>query len=463
MSPMDYGRIPPRVLGLCRRLQENGREAYLVGGSVRDLLRGREVHDWDVATDAPPPEVQRLFPRTIPTGIKHGTVTVIVEDGLAVEVTTYRGEAQYSDGRHPDSVRFVRTIEEDLSRRDFTMNAMALDPVGRALVDPLHGGADLEARLIRAVGDPLARFTEDGLRPLRALRFAAVLGFQVEEATLLAIPAAIHRFRLVSAERVREEFLKLLCAPRPSVGIELMFETGLLVEVLPEVVAGRGVKQNRFHSEDVYWHSLHACDAVQGDAVLRLATLLHDVGKPLVVKPHPDREGESTFLGHEAEGATLCDAIGRRMKLSGEERERLCHLVAHHRIELGGWTPPGLRRFLRRVGPEHLDDLFALRAADLGCRPDAGQSLERLALVRERLEEIRKSQPALNTSQLAIDGRAVMARLDVGPGPQVGEILRALLERVIEEPGLNEREALLRMVDELLAPGHGSGSGRGAG
>ena len=241
---MDFDLIPTEVVELCHRLRQDGFEAYLVGGGVRDLLLGRQVHDWDVATSALPGDVQRLFRRTIPVGIQHGTVAVVLPLGQ-VEVTTYRGEGAYSDGRHPDSVSFVRTLDEDLQRRDLTINAMALDPIERRVVDPMGGERDLMRRVVRAVGQPRERFAEDGLRTMRAIRFAAVLQFAMDPATQEAISLTLDAFRKVSRERVRDELLKILDARLPSVGLELMRETGLLEQVLPELLVTRGVTQNR--------------------------------------------------------------------------------------------------------------------------------------------------------------------------------------------------------------------------
>jgi tRNA nucleotidyltransferase (CCA-adding enzyme) len=448
LGSIDFVLVPRTVVELCEKLRAAGFEAYLVGGGVRDLILKRPVHDWDVATSARPPDVQRLFLRSVPTGIAHGTVTVLLDE-LDVQVTTFRGESGYSDARHPDQVVFLDSIDADLSRRDFTINAMALDPVARVLVDPFGGSDDLERRLVRAVGEAAARFAEDGLRCMRALRFAAVLDFAVDQATLDAIPPALPRFRQVSAERVRDELLKLLTARRPSPAIELMRSTGLLAEVLPELAAAVGLAQNRFHVEDVFQHSLSVCDGVRPDPILRLAALLHDVGKPVTVEPHATREGENAFHQHEKVGADLCDAIARRLRLSNEQRERLCHLVAHHLIQTSGWTAPGLRRFLRRVGTVALDDLFELRAADLEGRPDADRRLFELGALRKRLEEIKTERAPLQVSDLAIGGAEVMARLGIQPGRQVGEILRALMERVLEDPALNEADALLAIVDEM--------------
>jgi tRNA nucleotidyltransferase (CCA-adding enzyme) len=447
-----YDSIPDWVSGVCQQLQAAGHEAYLVGGCIRDLLLGRPVHDWDVATSAHPQQVVELFSRTIPTGIEHGTVAVMVQRDRLVEVTTYRGEGAYSDGRHPDSVTFVGSIEEDLQRRDLTVNAMALDPAQRRLVDPGGGEADLSRRLIRAVGDPAARFAEDGLRPLRAIRFAAVLEFEIDPPTLEAVKSSLGSFRRVSRERVRDELMKILAARQPSVGLTLMRRTGLLAEVLPELDRAAGLHQNRHHPDDVLTHSLRVCDAVQGDAELRLAALLHDVGKPATAAPHPERAGELTFHGHEQQGARLCQSICRRLRLSNAQRERVCHLVSQHSFPLEGYKPPGLRRFLRRVGPEHLEDLLRLKEADIRVKNDARRRLELLDTLRQQLRQVAAEKPPMRTSELAISGRDVMQRLGIAGGPRVGQVLRALLEQVTEEPALNQPETLLRMVDELGTP-----------
>lgn len=447
-----FERIPASVVELCRRLWDAGHQAYLVGGCTRDLLLGRPVRDWDVTTSARPNQVQELFARTVPVGIEHGTVAVLHRD-RQVEVTTFRGEGAYSDGRHPDRVTFITELDRDLARRDFTINAMALDPARRQLVDPTGGLRDLEACLIRAVGDPEARFAEDGLRPMRAVRFAAVLEFDVEPATLAAMARhGAPGVARVSMERVREELLRLLEAPRPSIGLRLMVRCGLMQAVLPEVARLEGVVQNRYHREDVLEHTLRVCDTAPRDPLLRLAALLHDVGKPTTAAPHPERAGEYRFHGHDREGARLVDAIVRRLRLSGRERRRVTHLVAHHNIPLSGWSDAGLRRLIRRVEAEHLDDLLALREADLrGRDSELGpeEPLAQLAVLRRRLERIADSGAALTIRDLAVDGRRVMARLGIRPGPRVGQILRQLLERVLEDPSLNDEPTLEAMIDEL--------------
>jgi tRNA nucleotidyltransferase (CCA-adding enzyme) len=454
MPTLTKEAIPPDVTLLCRRLQQAGHATYVVGGAVRDVLLGRVPHEFDVATAATPEEVTAVFGarRTLPLGIKHGTVTVLFGEGAArrpVEITTFRGEGAYHDGRHPESVTFLRDIREDLGRRDFTVNAIAYDPVADEVVDPYGGAADLERRLIRAVGDPLERFREDGLRCLRAVRFVATLEMAVDEATRDAVRATLAVFRLVSTERVREELNKLLLAPRPSVGLELMRETGLMGEVIPELLEGVALTQNRFHAHDVWHHALATVDAAPRVLLLRWAALLHDVGKPRTVQPREDAPGEHSFFRHEAVGADLCDEILRRLKLANADRELVVHLVAQHMYYYTGeWTPQAVRRFLRRVGPEHVEELLALRAADIRGSGRDQDPEEEIAPLRARVAEALREAAALKVGDLAIRGPDVMQALGVPPGPIVGRVLNRLLERVIEEPALNTREALLALVPE---------------
>ncbi|MBW2733373.1 MAG: HD domain-containing protein [Deltaproteobacteria bacterium] len=447
---IDPGRVPAHVVSICRDLQAQGFEAFAVGGAVRDLLLGREVSDWDVATNARPEEVQRVLGRCIPTGIKHGTVTVLRDDD-AVEVTTYRGEGAYSDGRHPDGVEFLDELLADLQRRDFTINAMAFDPVCGELRDPLEGRADLDARVIRAVGQPLDRMREDGLRTMRAVRFATVLEFQIEDETRHAISHALDVFLQVSGERVRDELLKMLRARRPSCGVELMRETGLLDLVLPELVENVGLSQNEHHQEDVYQHSLRVCDAVQGDAIMRLTGLLHDIGKVRMVVADPPGRSGPTFHGHEGAGAAMCVEIAARLKLSNEQTQRMEHLVAHHLFALQPpTTKAGVRRLIKRVDERWLDDLFELRRADVTGRPGEEEALDALRDLRERINETLAFGDPLDIKALAIGGADLMGHTKRDAGPWVGRVLRGLLDRVLEEPSMNTREALLPLVDELL-------------
>jgi tRNA nucleotidyltransferase (CCA-adding enzyme) len=446
--------IPEDVLAVCRRLRDAGHLAFIVGGSVRDLIVGRPPGDFDVATDAHPDVTLRIFGSrfAIPTGIQHGTVTVLTREPpnqRHVEVTTFRGEGAYLDGRRPSSVTFSATLAEDLSRRDFTMNAIAYDPEGRGLIDPFDGQGDIRRKLIRTVGDAKLRFYEDGLRPMRAVRQAAQLGFQLDTDTQAAIPHALDSFRKVSAERIRDELRKLLLADKPSHGIELMRATGLLAEVLPELLATVGCVQNRFHKHDVYTHILATVDAAIPDFVVRMGALLHDLGKPVTQAPRPDSPGEFTFFRHEQVGTEMAEAICQRLKLSANERDTLCALVAGHMFYYTPeWTDGTVRRFVRRVGPELVPALFALREADIASR---GQGEDRESETRElraRIAKVATDDAALRVTDLAIDGRDVMRILAIPPSKRIGEVLEALLERVLDDPTLNERSTLERLVRE---------------
>lgn len=453
---LDPRQIPDDVLAVCRKLRGAGHEAHLVGGGVRDMLLGRVPADFDIATDARPEAVLELFGHrfAIPTGLQHGTVTVVTSAARNVEVTTFRGEGAYLDGRRPSSVSYVSSLREDLSRRDFTMNAVAFDPLSGALTDLFGGQEDLARRLVRAVGDPLARFREDGLRPMRAVRQAAQLEFDVEAATLAAIPETLDVFRKVSAERVRDEMLKLLAAPRPSRGLELMRQTGLLEEVLPELLEGVGCTQNRFHKHDVYGHTLAVVDATRGDAIVRLGALLHDVGKPRARQPREGAPGEYSFFKHEYIGADMADAIARRWKLPNADRERVVAMVAHHMFfYTPDWTDGTLRRFVRRVGGELLPALFALREGDIAGRGFAEDPEVELGELRRRVEEVAAADAALRVTDLAIDGRDVMRVLGIPPGREIGVLLERLLERVLDDPSLNERETLEALLPEVRAAG----------
>jgi tRNA nucleotidyltransferase (CCA-adding enzyme) len=446
------GRIPPPVLELCRRLRDAGFRAWVVGGCLRDLLAGRAVSDWDVCTSALPAQVQRTFRRVIPTGIEHGTVTVLLE-GTPYEVTTLRGEGAYTDGRRPDSVHFVDDIDQDLARRDFTVNAIAYDPLDDRLVDPFRGREDMARRVLRAVGDAHERFSEDGLRVLRAARFVATLEFELDEATAAAIPATLDTFRKVSPERVRDEWLKTMKARRPSRAFRVMASTGILGVTYPELAAQIGCTQNKWHAFDVWGHSLETLDALEGDPVLRLAGLLHDIGKPRT-RALGEKTQDYTFYNHEAVGAQMADAWLRAFRFSNEERDRVVHLIRHHLVCYADtWSDAAVRRFLKRVGPERVADLLRLAQADaLGKGRPVDAELAGLVELQGRIDAIVASGSALSTRDLAVNGADVMKRLGIRPSRRVGEVLEQLLERVLEEPSLNDRDALFALVD-VLGPG----------
>jgi tRNA nucleotidyltransferase (CCA-adding enzyme) len=450
--------LPDDVLAVCRRLREAGHAAYLVGGSIRDLLLGRAPGDFDVATSARPEETLRVFGSryAIPTGLQHGTVTVLAGAAGAVrhvEVTTFRGEGAYLDGRRPSTVTFGATLEEDLARRDFTINAIAYDPETGILVDPFAGQVDLRRKLVRTVGDPVLRFTEDGLRPMRGIRQAAQLEFALDPATEAAIPRALESFRKVSAERIRDELRKLLLSPVPSVGLEAMHRTGLLVVVLPELLATVGCMQNRFHRHDVYAHTLATVDAAVPDFMVRMAALLHDLGKPRTQAAREDAPGEYSFFRHEQVGVEMAEAICNRLRMSAEERDTICRLVAGHMFfYTPDWTDGTVRRFVKRVGRDLVPLLFALREADLASR---GQGVDREAETRElraRIAQVAAADAALRVTDLAIDGQDVMRILAIPPGRRVGEVLAALLDRVLDRPDLNQRATLESLVREMRTP-----------
>jgi len=446
---------PQEALAALERLRAHGHQAYLVGGPLRDVLLGRlSSGPLDVATDRRPEEVTALFARVEPIGIRHGTVLVVL-DGVRLECTTFRREEGYADARRPDRVEFTADLRADLGRRDFTINAMAFDPVSGVLVDPHCGVADLERRLLRAVGDPLARFHEDALRPLRAARFAATLELEVEPATRAALGGVTERARLVAAERVREELAKLVTGARPSVGLELLRESGLLELWMPELARCYGVPQNRWHAHDVYLHSLLTCDhAPAGKPVVRWAALLHDLGKP---DTRAERRGEATFYNHQVVSAELADRLLERLRFANEPRAAIVHLVREHMFDYRAeWSDAAVRRWVGRVGEGAVADLFDLRIADSlgnGLRTGFPAQLEGL---RRRIARVLAQSRALRVTDLAVDGRDVMRVLGIGPGPAVGEALEALLEEVLGQPERNGREHLLARLAERRARAEGS-------
>jgi tRNA nucleotidyltransferase (CCA-adding enzyme) len=449
---------PEPALAALERLRAGGHQAYLVGGALRDVLLGRPGDELlDVATDRRPEEVMALFPRIEPIGLAHGTVLVML-DGLGFECTTFRREGAYADARHPDDVEFTTDLRADLARRDFTVNALAYDPLSGVLVDHHGGLADLELRRLRAVGVPLARFREDALRPVRAARFVATLEFELDPATRAALGGVVDRARLVAPERVRVELEKLMAARRPSMGFELLREAGLLELWMPELTRCYGVPQNRWHAHDVYTHSLESCDhAPPGKAVVRWAALLHDIGKP---DTRVERRGDGTFYGHELAGAELAGCLLERLRFPGALRAEIVHLVREHMFDYRSeWSDAAVRRWVRRVGEGAVADLFDLRIADMlgnGLKMGFPAQLEPL---RCRIERVLAGSHALRVGDLAVDGHDVMESLGLGPGPAVGEALEMLLEEVLDQPDRNTRERLLARLADLRAARAGTAAG----
>ncbi|MDR2394870.1 MAG: HD domain-containing protein [Treponema sp.] len=446
MGKLVIHPILQEIAGIFTR---HGKQVFLVGGAVRDLLRGHKAQDWDLATDALPQEVIALFPRVIPTGIKHGTVTVHFK-GRSVEVTTYRTESGYHDGRRPDQVTYTARIEEDLSRRDFTMNAIALPLPKGPLVDPFNGIADIRAHRIRCVGDPQARFAEDGLRPVRAVRFAAQMGFEVEQATLDAIPRALKTTEKVSPERIRDELDKILASPQPSRAFLLMEETRLLELLLPELASCRNIEQKGFHRFDVLDHSLLACDAAardQAPGLVRAAALLHDIGKP--VTRSLDLNGVWTFYQHEQVSATLSRDLLTRFHYPNAVIEGIVHLIKEHMFHYeANWSDGAVRRFIIRVGEENLNNLYQLRRAD--AYATTGQDLPKdfLLPLITRVDAVLAKSRALSLKDLPVSGKDLLI-MGIKPGPIMGIILSALLEAVVEDPALNTKETLLTIAGKL--------------
>jgi tRNA nucleotidyltransferase (CCA-adding enzyme) len=441
-------RIPRVLKRFASNFESSGFQCYLVGGAVRDMLLGRRATDFDIATDALPGDVQRLFRRVIPTGIRHGTVTVLFE-GVRFEVTTFRIDQEYKDGRRPDGVTFTPSIEEDLKRRDFTINAIAYDLVADRLLDPHGGRRDLKAGIIRAIGVPLERFQEDGLRPVRACRFAAQFSFRIEERTFRSIPESLETVRKVSAERIRDEIVRLLAAERPSVGLRLMRECGLLGVLVPELAACSGVQQRELHCFDVFEHLLASCDAApRENRVVRLAALLHDIGKPPTLEQSDD--GALSFHGHEQASARIAGAILRRLRFPTSEVRRTAHLVEQHMFNYEEpWGDAAVRRFLVRVGVENVPDLLALRRADQVGRCGDSSPSPGLIAFQKRIQSVLEQDQALGLADLAVDGRDVMEALGISPGPLVGVILEELLETVLADPEQNNKEMLLRIARRL--------------
>jgi len=443
--------VPHGARIVLRRIHEAGGYACLVGGCLRDLILGRPVKDWDIATDLVPDEIRPLFHRTHSVGARFGTVLVPVGSSV-YEVTTFRTEAEYRDGRHPEQVAYTRSLDEDLRRRDFTVNAMAWAPGEETVHDPFGGLDDLERRRIRAVGDPVERFREDALRLMRAVRQATELDFEIEPETLAALKREAPGLERISAERIRDELNKILATERPSRGLELLLDTGLLRIVLPDLEACRGVEQNRFHAFDVFRHSIYSADAAPRDnLIVRLAALLHDIGKPETAE---DKDGQRTFYSHQSISARKTRRLLRRLRYSREESDRVVHLIYHHMFYYQTeWTDSAVRRFVRLVGLEHIPDLIALRLADMAGNGRKSGDRRPLEKLLHRVDEVMTKDAAVTVKDLAIGGRELM-ELGLAPGPGMGRILRALLERVLDDPGVNTPETLAAAARELIAAGH---------
>lgn len=431
------------------------KNVWLVGGSVRDIFLGREPKDYDLATDALPEEVESWFPKTIPTGIEHGTVTVMI-DGQGFEVTTLRADGNYSDGRRPDNVKYTDSIEEDLSRRDFTCNAIAINLFTKEVIDPFDGQIDIGNKILKAVRDPAERFLEDGLRVLRAVRFSSILDFEIESNTRRQMDTnqTIDTFKKVSIERVRDEWMKILAgSDKPSDAFLLMRCCGILYPICPQLVQLLGVEQNEYHEFDVWDHTMKCMDKIPKEKpLIRLAALFHDIAKPQT-KAWNERKNNWSFIGHEREGKQVCAEIMRGMKFPNEEIEYVSHLVRRHLIMYTSrWSKATIRRWIKKVGVDNIDDVLLLAEADGSSKGKAKKSLEfggELEKLRERVIKVLEEKPPLDVNKLAINGKDIMNVLDIEPGPAIGLIKNALMELVLEDPEKNDKEFLLAEIKKI--------------
>lgn len=451
-----FTNIPAPIKEIARILNTEGFQCFLVGGAVRDSIMGFTPKEYDIATNAKPEDVQRIFKYTIPTGIKHGTILVILDD-MHVEITTFRSDGNYSDGRHPDKVEYTASIEDDLPRRDLTINAMAYNILDGNLIDMFDGMKDIKNKIIRSVGNPYERFTEDGLRIMRAIRFATRLNFNIEKETFDAICHSTGMLTSIAYERIREEFNGILISDNPFRGIELLRKTGILALIMPELMQGFGVAQNRFHKYDVYYHILHTIQAVEPleteelTLLVRLAALFHDIAKPMVQKKVSKQE-EPVYYNHEVVGANVAKKVMRRLKYSNAEIDFVTLLVRQHMFYYQDeWTDGAVRRFMKAVGIENIKPLLKLREADrLGSGNRKDKESKAIPKLLARIDKIIEEENAITVKDLKINGNDLMKEFNLKPGPIVGKILNYLLDLILDEPSLNDKEKLIEKTKLFL-------------
>lgn len=444
-------KLPEFVSQILQKFQEAKFEIYIIGGAVRDLLMDKSAKDWDFTTNATPDQILKVFPDGFYDN-KFGTVGIADENKKIYEITTFRKEIGYSDRRHPDRVIWGETIEEDLSRRDFTINAIALKPsritypISRlTLVDPFNGQKDLKVKLVRTVGDAEKRFSEDALRLMRAVRIATQLSFTIEPKTFTAIQNNASLINQIAKERIRDELFKILKTDFPADGFTLLFTSGLLTQILPEIIKGYGIQQTKHHKYDVWTHSLLSLKHCPSkNPLVRFATFLHDVGKPVVARGTGE---ERTFYNHEVVGDSIARNIAQRLRFSKKEEERLILLIRWHQFSVDErQTDSAIRRFIRNVGKENLRDILDLRVGDrLG--GGARETSWRLEKFKKRLEEVQK-QP-FSIQDLKVNGNDVMQILGIGSGPMIGKVLNQLFQEVVKDKNKNKREYLLKRIQEI--------------
>lgn len=440
-------KLPEKVKFIINTIMEAGYEAYAVGGCIRDSVLGRKPSDWDITTSASPCQIKELFSRTLDTGIKHGTVTVML-DREGFEVTTYRIDGEYEDGRHPREVIFTSSLTEDLRRRDFTINAMAYNEQA-GLVDMFGGMEDIHRRLIRCVGSPLERFNEDALRIMRAVRFAAQLSYEIEEETAGAIRKLAVNLKKISAERIQSELVKLLVSPHPEY-LKTAYETGITEVILPEFdLCMKTEQKNPHHCYSVGIHILEAMKAVREDKALRLALLFHDMGKPFCLTV--DEEGIYHFHGHPGISEEIAEKILRRLKFDNDTTDMVKKLVRYHDRYIEP-VPRNVRCAMMKMGEDVFPLFLEIRRADILAQSTflREQKEQNLKDLREVYEIILKEKQCVSLKTLAVNGRDLIRDAGMEPGKELGNMLNGLLERVIEDPSLNNRDYLLKTAKEQL-------------
>ncbi len=438
--------LPADVQNIISVLESNGHEAYAVGGCVRDCILGKIPHDWDITTSALPEQVKALFSRTFDTGIEHGTVTVLMH-GVGYEVTTYRVDGKYEDGRHPKEVTFTASLEEDLKRRDFTINAMAYND-SRGLVDLFGGEADLEVGIIKAVGNPTERFTEDALRMLRALRFSAQLGFEIEPATYQAIKDLAPTLERISAERIQVEMVKLVTSDHPE-RLREVYNTGLSKVFFPELDVMMECNQNNVHhAYTVGEHTIKAMELIPADKVLRLTMMLHDIAKPACKTT--DDKGQDHFKLHPIKGADMARTVLRRLKFDNDTTSKVCNLVKNH-DDRPAINERNVRRMIIRVGQENFPDLLEVKRADTLAQSTylRGEKLAYIAELERVFHEIVEAGDCLRIKDLQINGKDLIA-MGVPQGQRIGEVLNDIFDAVVDNPELNDRQILLNMAQSMI-------------
>jgi len=435
-------KIPQNVEKIIKTLEAAGFEAYAVGGCVRDSLLGRTPNDWDITTSALPEDVKGLFRKTFDTGIKHGTVSVLLDKEI-YEVTTYRIDGEYDDSRHPKNVVFTKSLSEDLKRRDFTINAMAYNP-SSGIVDLFNGREDIEKKIIRCVGDPNERFGEDALRIMRAVRFAAQLSYDIDKETAEAIKKLAPTLENISAERKREELLKIILSDNPGYLMKA-YELGITKVIFPEFDAMVATPQNNpHHCYNVGLHSVKVMENVEKDRILRLAALLHDVGKPVTRTTDP--KGIDHFYGHPAKGVEIGKAFFDRFKFDNDTKYRVCTLIGHHDWMIEKKIK-NLRREINRIGEQAFPAIFEINRADTAGQSDFKREEKYAAIdaLRREYDRIIKDGECVSLKTLALTGNDLI-KAGIEPGPEIGKILNGLLEKVLDDPSLNTKEKLQQLI-----------------